>query len=402
MKRKKLIIFSGPYPIDSLGATRTIDLNLAKAMAEIGYQVTLIACGKCSLKEFDFIEIETNTRLSFFERLIIKLGFKQLTKFQRTTKVDKWVASYLSKNSSLIDEETVFIGRAGMSEHSFVEAKKKGALTVLHSSWMHPYTQNSILRKEYKELGIKSSPILKRRILKQLSEIEIVDKIWCISDLVYESYINNGVIEKKLFNISLGVDFEHYSILNNENELYAKRKSSFKILFVGQVNYEKGAHLLLESIRTSKLNNCEVIFNGSLVKDFKKEFYLYKKNLEKRNIKVRLDPGDPLENYKQASIFVLPSIHESFGLVVLEAMASGIPVIVSDNVGAKDCVVDEKTGFIFESHNLQNLKDKVEFFFLNRSEIVNKGKNASEIAKNYVWLNSAMNFKRYLAEHIIK
>jgi glycosyltransferase involved in cell wall biosynthesis len=391
---KKVIIFSGPYPIDSLGATKTIDLNLAKAMVEVGYDVTLIACGKCLIKNVNFIEIKVANSLSFFERVLNKIGFKKFNQLRRNNKVDSWVATYIKTHKSPIDTKSVFIGRAGMSKYSFAEVKKHGALTVLHSSWMHPFTQQTILHNEYNNLGLKSNPISKNRIARQLKEIEQVDKIWCISNLVYNSYLNNNVAKDKLFLIFLGVDFKHYTISDIEDELYPQRESSFKILFVGQVNYEKGAHLLLEALKNSALSDCEMIFNGSLGSNFNQKFYQYKEELEKKNIKVTLSPGDPSENYKQASIFVLPSIHESFGLVVLEAMASGLPVVISDGVGAKDCVIDQKTGFIFESHNIEQLKNKIEYFYFNRLEISTKGKNASSNAQKYIWKNTAQEFKK--------
>ena len=130
------------------------------------------------------------------------------------------------------------------------------------------------------------------------------------------------------------------------------------------------------------------IFNN-----FNQNFYQYKEELEKRNIKVTLSPGDPIKNYKQASIFVLPSIHESFGLVVLEAMASGLPTIISDSVGAKDCVVNEKTGFVFESHNVKELMGRIEYIFYI---IVIHFFRFENIASDYDWDKVVFRFKEYL------
>tara|TARA_B110000114_G_scaffold185705_1_gene234211 strand:- start:9606 stop:10808 length:1203 start_codon:yes stop_codon:yes gene_type:complete len=392
----KIVIFSGPYSIDALGATKTIDIGLAKSLVKTGYDVTLIAFGECSIPNINHIKINITNKLSLIYRALSKIGFKGYLQLKRNRKVDLWVAKYLIDNSDILDKNSVFIGRAGMSLHSFMEAKNQHALTVLHSSWMHPYTQRDILQKEYNVLKIKSRAIPKKRIKIQLKEIDIVNRIWGISTLVYNSYLNNGVAKNKLFNISLGVDFEHYTISGIEEKIYAERESSFKILFVGQVNYEKGAHLLLEALKKSTLSNLEMIFNGSLPNNFNQNFYQYKEELEKRNIKVTLSPGDPIKNYKQASIFVLPSIHESFGLVVLEAMASGLPTIISDSVGAKDCVVNEKTGFVFESHNVKELMGRIEYIFYNRSVIKILGKNSANIASDYDWDKVVFRFKEYL------
>ena len=281
-----------------------------------------------------------------------------------------------------------------MSLNSFIEAKKQGALTILHSSWMHPYKQKEILHKEYSTLGIKSKPIASSRIKTQLSEIEIVDKIWCISRLVFESYIQNRVNPSKLFYLPLGVNLKDFIFEQSSEDIYSLREKVFTILFVGTVNFEKGAHLLLEAISISKINSIKVIFNGAVAFEIKSIFDEYKKLLNKKNIEVIVNPGNPTENYKCSSIFVLPSVHESFGLVVLEAMASGLPVIMSDGVGAKDCAINNKTGFIFQSHNVEQLKNKIEYFYFNRSEIRIKGNNAAIHAQNYSWANIALKFKR--------
>ena len=60
---------------------------------------------------------------------------------------------------------------------------------------------------------------------------------------------------------------------------------------------------------------------------------------------------DGLERYyRAADIFIMLSKFDTFGMVVLEAMASGLPAIVSPNVGAKDLVVEGVNGFILAEH----------------------------------------------------
>lgn len=61
--------------------------------------------------------------------------------------------------------------------------------------------------------------------------------------------------------------------------------------------------------------------------------------------------------FNLASVFVLPSRHEAWGLVVNEAMAAGLPVIVSDDVGcATDLVSNEENGFVFAVGDLPALQ----------------------------------------------
>ena len=158
-----------------------------------------------------------------------------------------------------------------------------------------------------------------------------------------------------------------YDICFNTNAIHEKKNNTFTILFVGNVNPEKGVHILMESLLLSGLQNIDVVFNGHISDYFKPVFVEYVKKLTKQNINVRIEPGDPTQNYQKASLFVLPSVHDSFGLVVLEAMASGLSVIVSDSVGAKDCVIDGKTGKIFESENIEELANAIQSFYLDKT-----------------------------------
>ena len=68
--------------------------------------------------------------------------------------------------------------------------------------------------------------------------------------------------------------------------------------------------------------------------------------------------------YKKASAFILPSYFDNWGLVVNEAIASGLPCIVSKNCGcAKDLIVNGISGLIFDPYNVKELSllmDKIE------------------------------------------
>ena len=63
--------------------------------------------------------------------------------------------------------------------------------------------------------------------------------------------------------------------------------------------------------------------------------------------------------YSAHDILVLPSYNEAIGMVVPEAMACGVPVVVSDTCGSKTYVVDGKNGYIFKTHDYMDLVNKI-------------------------------------------
>jgi glycosyltransferase involved in cell wall biosynthesis len=74
-------------------------------------------------------------------------------------------------------------------------------------------------------------------------------------------------------------------------------------------------------------------------------------------------------------IFVMPSHEESFGIVLLEAMALELPVIATNNAGAKDIVKDNETGILTEPKNPQKLADKI-------IELINNSEKRDELGRN--------------------
>lgn len=142
-----------------------------------------------------------------------------------------------------------------------------------------------------------------------------------------------------------GIDLKYITNINPKGDVY-------DVIFAGRLIKEKGVHLLVEAIKIIKKIRpkvkCLIIGDGpeknniiNLIKDLKLE----------ENIKLSgfiNEYEDLIAQIKQAKVFVLPSIREGFGMVVLEANASGIPVVtVNHNQNAaKDLIVEGINGLI--------------------------------------------------------
>ncbi len=89
--------------------------------------------------------------------------------------------------------------------------------------------------------------------------------------------------------------------------------------------------------------------------------------------------------YNNIAIYVQPSISESWGIEVGEAMAHGRPVIVSNGTGAADMVTNGKDGFIVNKRDVKDITNKIQYFKDNPREIEKMGKNARDKSLNYDW-----------------
>ncbi|MEJ2542932.1 MAG: glycosyltransferase, partial [Calditrichaceae bacterium] len=91
------------------------------------------------------------------------------------------------------------------------------------------------------------------------------------------------------------------------------------------------------------------------------------------------------EIFASSDIFVFPSTTETFGNVILEAYASGLPVVCANEGGVVDLIMDGYTGFITEAKNTTDIAEKVDILLSNPDLRKQYGKNALQFAKRFNW-----------------
>jgi len=102
--------------------------------------------------------------------------------------------------------------------------------------------------------------------------------------------------------------------------------------------------------------------------------------------KGHLSQEELVQCYQAADIFISTSYTDSWAQTVIEAMACGTPVIVSDNTGAKDAVA-KGGGYVVPTGDSTALKDKIKYLFQHRDELEQMGRRAATIAGQYTWDN---------------
>jgi glycosyltransferase involved in cell wall biosynthesis len=163
---------------------------------------------------------------------------------------------------------------------------------------------------------------------------------------------------------------------------------------VGTIKRRKGIHLLLEAYRQLNLKNSELILIGEIAdsRDVLKKYKgLY------RHISY-LGHDKLVSYYQDADVLVLPSYLESWAMVVIEAMACGTPVIVSENTGSREAVIDGVNGFIIPVDDVRRLKERILYFYNNRDKLEYFGRNAREQAETYTWENYRKNIREVILE----
>jgi glycosyltransferase involved in cell wall biosynthesis len=192
---------------------------------------------------------------------------------------------------------------------------------------------------------------VRRKILAKLSGVV------AISDAIFEELIGYGVPERKIARIPNGVDTDRFRPCDDPSIASARRaelgcKDEPTVLFVGAVTPRKRPHLLVEALGMLKGRGCcaHLILAGP-VKD---PAYAEKmrRMADELGIGERITwtgfVADPASLYWASDIFSLPSSNEGMPNALMEAMASGLPSVVTPVPGSSDLVRDGTEGLFVE------------------------------------------------------
>lgn len=276
--------------------------------------------------------------------------------------------------------------------YSFEEARIKGIKCILGQRSGHFETAQRIYSEEAElnpdfpstlscDFSVKTKGTLRR-------QIELIDFVIIPSNFVRSTFIDAGVDPQKLVVIPYGVDVDKFVPKVDRND-----DGIFRVLFVGRVWQRKGIKYLLEAFKQLSLPNSELILIGEIFED-KTALAPYEGYF--RHIPHVLHNELP-QYYSMCDIFVFPSLFEGLALVLLEAMASGLPVIASENTGACDVVRDGRDGFIVPIRDVEALKEKILLVYENKDLLYTIGKNAREQAEKFTWQLYRQNIREFLA-----
>lgn len=168
------------------------------------------------------------------------------------------------------------------------------------------------------------------------------------------------------------------------------------VLFTGKLIARKAPLLLLEAIRRLPSHDNVVLL---LVGEGDQRSDVVEVATSALGERVRapgfVNQGRIGQYYSAADVFVLPSLYDSWGLVVNEAMQFGLPAIVSDRVGcAPDLIVEGRTGFTFRSEDPQDLADRLALVLGDAELRKEMGRNAARHIGAYSTRASAEGVRR--------
>jgi glycosyltransferase involved in cell wall biosynthesis len=275
------------------------------------------------------------------------------------------------------------VAGAGMAEEAFRALRRAGRsrARILNVSSVHHRVQRRLVDEmgprlpEFSTLSEDSeetAPELQRRYER---ELDLADLIFTGSSFAKASFVAEGVPEGKLRVVPYGVDLARFNAHGRD-----LNSDTFGVLYVGRISLRKGVGFLLKAYEKFRKPNSTLTLVGSVVGD--------RACLTPYEAFVTCSPPVPQIGlpaaYRAAGVFVFPSLYEGMGLVVLEAMACGCPVIVSDH-GPSEVVRDGVDGFVVPAGDSDAIANALEKLYVDPDLRRRMSWSAREQAARYSW-----------------
>ena len=229
---------------------------------------------------------------------------------------------------------------------------------------------------------------------------EIYKYYIAVSKYVANHFLESGNIEKQRVNVLYnGIELEKFKrkITSKEKEelknKYNIKQNEKVIMFCGRTVIGKGIkELILAFKKMRNINNAKLLIVGNsafgkkIETDFDRELIKISEDIKEKIVFTSFIPNDELYKIHNISdIAVVPTIkEEAFGMVVVEAMASGLPLVVTKSGGIPE-IVNKESAIIVnkDEHLVENLTKSLDFLVENDNERINMGTKGAKLANNF-------------------
>lgn len=395
----KIAIVIGRFPT----VTETFIVNQIVSLIDKGHHVVIYA-----LKKGDFKQIQ---EVVLQYKLLDKVSFREVlhsNKIIRVSTFIKWVwRNKFDINWGLLLKSINFLkyGKTALSLELFNESQyfilKENQFDVIHAHFRFP--TRSIANLKEKGFFTKTKFVISfHGVDMNPSKIEFYKTYYKIlfeqvdSITVNTIYLKNILlqVERNLTNIViLPVGLDTFLFKNEEEK--QQKSLNFKILYCGRLIKLKGVDLAVEIFaelfkRGYKNIVLEIIGDGELKTDIEEFIKVnnFEKNIFLKGKQTQREIINSLENTK---VFLFPGIKnpsdgrcEAQGLVVQEAQAMKVPVVVSDVGGIKYGLRPNETGFVIKEQDIKGFADAIQTLIENPKMVKKMGENGRDfVVENY-------------------
>lgn len=230
--------------------------------------------------------------------------------------------------------------------------------------------------------------------------LDHADYVLFISKVYEQYFFNNCIPERKKQSVMAksgmlqnGIDLVYLSNRKYHYHIFPK-----KLVFVGNFSERKNIHGVIEAVKLLREKGYNLTFTaiGQKANDltpYNKLMNEYQRRYEWVELRSRMSKQELVEHLKDYDIFTMVSHHETFGLVYIEALSQGLPILYTEGQGIDRYFEEGTVGFHAKSGSVRDIADKLEQIIKNYSKQVEYIKQLSldefrwsEISKKYIEL----------------
>jgi glycogen(starch) synthase len=404
----RVVLVSKALPPDNTGGIARFVLTLSKSLSLFCHVHVITE----SHKDLEYIEFIEGVWIHYVKASNLNEKYKLNKPNIFPINLFEWSSAAVYETLRIMERMKVDIIEAPIwdaegvaffyNKHLFEKVK---VITSLHTTLKHYVDSNQYMVLD--EWWNKNFylPVIEAERFQLLSSDAIRANSVAIVSEIEEKYgitFNTNILKV----IPHGIEARS-QVLLLENNNYIKNKNQVIILFVGRLEPRKGIETLLSAIET--------IFNSNKKNDVKDKFHqikflicgkdntnkfinsglTYKETFNSKNISEdwfsqvdflgEVSDEDLWKYYEKCDIFVAPSKFESFGLIFLEAMSCGKPVIGTNTGGIPEVIKDGINGLLVTPDDPQELASAIQKLILDDNLRIEFGKNSEKVFKeNFV------------------
>lgn len=237
-------------------------------------------------------------------------------------------------------------------------------------------------------------PIYDKLFCKKINQL--MKKTFCKTQMSADYIATKGITNSIVTGVGLDTTkFDNEKVIDsNTQELLNKMQGHRNFLYVGSIVSRKNVELIINAFvklkKDERFKDVQLIVVGKGDDKYTQKCKaLIPKDLEKSVVWCKFIKNAQLKFvYQKADAFLLPSVQEIFGMVLLEAMYFSLPVISSHSAGAGTLIINENNGVIVEEFDPDIWEHKMETILDNPEMSKKYGENAKyTIQNNFLWKN---------------
>jgi len=310
---------------------------------------------------------------SLVSRSIARVPFVRRLRDWQTLCSDSNFDSYVAKR---INGARIFQGVTGQCLGSLKAARNKSCRTLLDVVTTHIDDFGAQQDRECLKFRVRPS-IHPRQRQRMRLEYERADVIRVMSETARRTFLERGFSNKQVVVIPPPINLDEFPEAD-----FAEPK--FRVSYVGLIEPWKGFDYLIDAFNALNLPDSELVLWGG---PGTRSVSRYLREQMVRNPRILVKPVEIRrrgygEVYGKSSVLVHPSLADGFGYVVGEAMASGIPVIVTSSTGASDLIADGQNGYVVPPADSDAIRDRLAHLATHPALLRQMGHAARETARS--------------------